>query len=55
MTRWSVDIIRKRGERLGTVEAPNEKEAIKAAIKEFEIPPEWQNRITVAKIGTTKD
>jgi hypothetical protein len=28
--RWSVDIIRKRAEHLGTVEAATEKEAIKA-------------------------
>ena len=28
MARWRVDIIRKRAEHLGTVEAPNESEAI---------------------------
>ena len=40
MPRWSVDIIRKRAERLGTIEAANEKEAIEKAAKEFDIPPE---------------
>jgi hypothetical protein len=33
MARWRVDIIRKRAEHLGTVEAPNESEAILEAIK----------------------
>jgi hypothetical protein len=46
MPRRSVDIIRKRCEHLGTVEAPNEKDAI----KEFEIEPACQNRITVTKL-----
>jgi hypothetical protein len=39
MPRWSVDIIRHRSERLGTVVAPNEKEALKAAIVICEIEP----------------
>ena len=51
MTRWSVDIIRKRAERLGTVTANTEKEAIAAAIKRFEIEPARQNRIAVSKIS----
>ena len=42
MARWRVDIIRKRAEHLGTVEAPNESEAIFEAIKRFEIPPDRQ-------------
>ena len=32
--RWSVDIIRKRGEHLGTVEAKDEKEAIAKATED---------------------
>jgi hypothetical protein len=51
MSRWEVTMIRKRGERLGTVEAATEKEAIKVAIKEFEIEPARQNRIAVRKLG----
>jgi hypothetical protein len=48
--RWRVDILRHRAERLGTVEAANEKEAIQIAAKEFDIPPERQNRIVVEKV-----
>ena len=55
MTRWRVDIIRKRAEHLGTVKAPNASEAILEAIKRFEIPPERQNRITVEKVSKNKD
>ena len=55
MARWRVDIIRKRAEHLGTVEAPNESEAILEAIKRFEIPPDRQNRITVEKMTKNKD
>jgi hypothetical protein len=40
-------IIRKRAEHLGTVEAANAQEALKIAAKEFDIPPELQNRIVV--------
>jgi hypothetical protein len=50
MATWSVDIIRHRAEHLGVVEAATEKEAIKAAIKEFQIEPARQNRVTVRKI-----
>jgi hypothetical protein len=46
MVRWRVDIIRKRAEHLGTVEA-----AIEKAAKQFDIPPDRQNRITVQKMG----
>jgi hypothetical protein len=51
MARWRVDIIRKRAEHLGTVEAANEKEAIEKAAKEFAIPPERRNRLIAQKIG----
>jgi hypothetical protein len=40
MARWRIGIIRKRAERLGTIEAASEKEAIEKAAKEFDIPPE---------------
>jgi hypothetical protein len=55
MARWSVDIIRKRSEHLGVVVAPNEKEAVAKAIKQFEIEPARQNRITVTKISDRND
>jgi hypothetical protein len=55
MPRWRVDIIRRRAEHLGTVDAATEKEAIEKAAKEFEIPPERQNRIVVEKVSEDKD
>jgi hypothetical protein len=42
MPRWSVDIIRKRAEHLGEVDAPDEQAAIKRAAEVFDIPPERQ-------------
>ena len=55
MARWRVDIIRKRAEHFGTVEAANSNEAIKIAAKQFDIPPERQNRIAVEKVSKSKD
>jgi hypothetical protein len=55
MPRWSVDLIRNRAQRLGTVVADNEKEAIAVAIKQFEIEPALRNRITVTKISKRDD
>jgi hypothetical protein len=55
MSRWRVDILKHRAERLGTVEAANAQEAIKIAAMEFDIPPERQNRITVEKLSKSKD
>jgi hypothetical protein len=51
MARWSVDLVRNRAQRLGTVVAKTEKEAIAVAIKRFKIEPVHQNRITVTKIS----
>jgi hypothetical protein len=53
--RWRVDIIRKRAEHLGTVDAATEKEAIEKAAERFEIPPDRRNRIAVQKMGKDKD
>ena len=55
MPRWHVDILRKRAEHLGTVEASTEKEAIEKAAERFEIPPERRNRIAVQRMGKDKD
>src|SRR5262245_11108783 len=44
MPRRGVEIIRKRAEHLGTVEAPNEKAAIEKAAETFHIPQERRNR-----------
>jgi hypothetical protein len=51
MPRWSVDLIRARTQHLGTVVAKDEKEAIAAAIKQFEIEPARRNRIVAQKIA----
>ena len=50
MATWSVDMIRKRGEHLGSVEAATEKEAIEKAAKEFHIAPAPRSRIAVTKL-----
>ena len=55
MPRWRVDILRKRAEHLGTVDAATEKEAIEKAAERFEIPPERRNRIAVQRMGKDKD
>ena len=55
MPRWRVDIIRKRAEHLGTIEAATEKEAIEKAAERFEIPPDRRNRIAGQKMGKDKD
>jgi len=49
--RWSVSVIRKKAEQLGTVSAPDEKTAIELAAEEFKIPPERRNRIVITKIS----
>ena len=52
--RWSVSLIRKKAEQLGTVSAPDEKAAIEMAAEEFKISPEHRNRIVVSKVGSTR-
>ena len=47
MPRWRVDIIRKRAEHFGTVEAATEKEAIEKTAERFDIPPDRRNWIAV--------
>jgi hypothetical protein len=44
---WRVSIIRKRGQYLGTVEAPNEKAAEAAAVAEFDLGDEQRKRLVV--------
>ena len=52
VVRWSVDIIirAKRPVHLGIVEAPNQREAYRLAIKKFKVPVETQNCLFVAKL-----
>ena len=47
---WRVSIIRKRGQYLGTVEAPNEKAAEAAAVAEFDLGDEQRKRLVVQRV-----
>ena len=49
MARWRVDYIGKRGKHLGTVEATDEKSAVDAAAKQFNITPARRNKIVVTQ------
>jgi hypothetical protein len=51
MARWHVDIIGKKLQHLGTIEAANEREALAEAIKHFDIRPALRSKIAVTKIG----
>jgi hypothetical protein len=44
---WRVSIIRKRGQYLGTIEAPDEKAAEAAAVVEFDLTDEQCRRLVV--------
>ena len=44
---WRAWLIRKRGQYLGTVEAPNEKAAEAAAVAEFDLSDEQRRRLVV--------
>jgi hypothetical protein len=46
---WRVSLIRKHGQYLGTVEAPNEKAAEAAAVAEFDLSDEQRQRLVVQK------
>jgi hypothetical protein len=48
---WRVSIIRKRGQYLGTVEAPNEKAAEAAAVAEFNISDDQRRLLIVREQG----
>jgi hypothetical protein len=51
MAGWRVEIIRGgRSEHLGTVEAPDQREAYRLAIEKFDIPIERQGRLFVVKL-----
>ena len=48
---WRVEIIRgRRHEKLGTVEAPDQREAYRLAIEKFDVPIERQGRLFVVKL-----
>jgi hypothetical protein len=50
--RWHISHIRKKGESLGLVEAPDEATAIKEAIQQWEIKDRWkQDRVVARREG----
>jgi hypothetical protein len=57
MPSWRVEIIRggRSESSLGTVEAPDQREAYRLAIEKFDVPIERQNRLFVIKLEATKD
>jgi hypothetical protein len=46
---WRVSIIRKRGQYLGTIEAPNENAAEATAVAEFDLSDEQRRRLVVSQ------
>jgi hypothetical protein len=53
MARWRVDMIRHRAERLGTVEAADEKRSRRR--RRNLVSPERKNRIVVARVTKNND
>jgi hypothetical protein len=51
MARYSVDIIGKKLQHLGTVVASDERTALEEAIKQFAIRPALRSKVTVTKIA----
>jgi hypothetical protein len=50
---WRIVLVRKKGERIGAVEAATADEAIKVAIKEFGITdPERQRRLAAQRVAS---
>jgi hypothetical protein len=56
MITWRVEVIKGRKiERLGVIEAPDQRNAYLQAIKTFDVPIERQNRLFVAKLSDRDD
>jgi hypothetical protein len=51
MARYSVDIIGKRLQHLGTVVASDERKALEEAIRQFAIRPALRSKVAVTKIA----
>jgi hypothetical protein len=47
MRRWRASLIRKRGQILGTVEAPTREAAEAAAVREFNLSDDQRRRLVV--------
>jgi hypothetical protein len=51
---WAVVILRgKEMDRLGTVEAPDQREAYRLAVEQFNVPVERQNRLFVRRLRSS--
>jgi 1,2-phenylacetyl-CoA epoxidase PaaB subunit len=50
MARWRVDIIGKKLQHVGTVDADNEQKALAEAIRVFNVRPALRSKITVTKV-----
>jgi hypothetical protein len=51
MPRWTIEVIRgRRSEHIGTVEAPDQREAYRLAIEKFDVAIERQKRLFVIKL-----
>ncbi len=51
MPRWSVDVIGKRLQHLGTVLADNQQKALEEAIKLFAVRPALRSKLVVTKLS----
>jgi 1,2-phenylacetyl-CoA epoxidase PaaB subunit len=51
VARWSVDIIGKRFQHLGTVVASDERKALEQAIKQFAVRPALRSKVAVTKVA----
>jgi 1,2-phenylacetyl-CoA epoxidase PaaB subunit len=51
VARYSIDIIGKHLQHLGTVEAPDERRALEEAIKKFAVRPALRSKIAVTKVA----
>jgi 1,2-phenylacetyl-CoA epoxidase PaaB subunit len=51
MARYSVDIIGKKLQHLGSVVASDERDALEKAIKHFAVRPALQSRVAVTKVA----
>jgi hypothetical protein len=54
MPRWRIDLIRKRAEHVGTIEAETEREAIEKTITVFRIEPALRFKLVAQKISAPK-
>ena len=51
MPCWSIDIIGKRHQHLGTVVANDERRALEEAIKQFAVRPALRSKIAMTKVA----